>query len=77
MVDNRFEPAAATVPVGATVRWIHRGVEPHDVVSEDLKTIVSPELKTGQTFEATFTQPGTIPYVCTVHPGMTGTLTVG
>ena len=76
MVDNRFEPAAVTVPLGATVRWTHRGVEEHDAVSEDFKTFESPPMKTGEVFEATLSQPGVIRYVCTYHDGMTGTLTV-
>lgn len=30
----------------------------------------------GGTFEVTFDEPGTVEYVCTIHPGMAGTITV-
>ena len=76
VVDNRFEPVTVEVPVGALVRWTNNGREDHDVVSLDFKTFESPLLKPGQTFEFTATQAGQIPYVCTLHDGMTGTLTV-
>jgi plastocyanin len=46
------------------------------VTSEDLKTITSPVIKPGQTFEIALTQPGSIPYVCSLHVGMTATLVV-
>ena len=76
VVDNRFEPVTLEVPVGSTVRWTNNGREDHDVVASDLKAFESPLLKPGQTFEVTFSQAAQIPYVCTLHDGMTGMLTV-
>jgi hypothetical protein len=34
-------------------------------------------LTQGQTFSFTFTQAGTFPYFCEVHPNMTATIAVG
>ena len=75
-LDNRFEPAYTEVPRGTTVRWINRGQDDHDVTSQDFRTISSPVIKAGQSFEITLTQPGSIPYVCSLHVGMTATLVV-
>ena len=75
-VDNRFEPVSLEVPVGTTVRWTNNGREDHDVVSSDFKTFESPVLKPGQTFEFTAAQAGQVPYVCTLHEGMTAMLVV-
>jgi len=76
VVDNGYEPLSIEVPVGATVRWINRGKDDDDVNSEDLKTVISPVLKPGQSFEMTFAQPATLPYLCSFHDGMSGTLVV-
>ena len=76
VVDNRFEPVTLEVPEGTTVRWTNNGRDDHDVVSLDFRTFESPLLKAGQTFEFTAAQPGQVPYVCTLHDGMTATLVV-
>ena len=51
-----------------------RGV-PHTVVAND-KTFKSKVLDTGEKFTFTATKPGTYPYLWSIHPKMTGTLTV-
>lgn len=76
VVDNRFEPPHSEVAAGTTIRWTNNGTDDHDVVALDLKSFESPVLKPGQTFEATFAQAATIPYVCTLHDGMTASLVV-
>ena len=76
VVDNRFEPPNVEVPTGTLVRWTNNGTDDHDVICEDLKTIESPLLKSGMVFEATFTQPGTIAYFCSLHVGMNASLLV-
>jgi plastocyanin len=76
VLDNRFEPPYVEVRAGTLVRWSNRGTDDHDVVAEDLKAFESPLLKPGQTFELTLTTPGAIPYLCTLHDNMTGTIVV-
>ncbi|WP_205624178.1 plastocyanin/azurin family copper-binding protein [Amycolatopsis vancoresmycina] len=36
----------------------------------------SPTLQTGQSYQYTFSTPGTFEYLCTIHPFMTATVTV-
>jgi plastocyanin len=75
-IDNfSFGPAAITVAVGTTVTWTNRDDIPHTVVSND-KIFKSRVLDTDEKFSYTFTNPGTYPYFCSVHPKMTGKVIV-
>ena len=72
--DNRFTPAAIQVPAGTTVTWTFKdGLVPHDVVADGF-TSGDPRRK--GSFAHTFDRPGTYPYRCTVHDGMTGRVVV-
>jgi plastocyanin len=73
IVDFAFEPAAITVPLGATVTWTNAGVAPHTVAGGfgDSGTLAS-----GQAFSHTFTEAGVFDYVCQFHPQMTGQVVV-
>lgn len=75
MVDIKFDPKEATASVGQQVCWVNEDTIEHNAVA-DGGEFKSELFGKGQTFTATLDTPGTIPYVCTVHPGMTGTLTV-
>jgi amicyanin len=76
-IDNfSFGPSTLTVPVGAIVTWTNQDDVPHNVVSTDGKTLKSPVLDTDQRFSYTFTQTGTYPYYCAIHPKMTGKVIV-
>jgi plastocyanin len=75
-VDNfSFGPATLTVAVGTTVTWTNRDNIPHVVVSTD-SVFKSKVLDTGEKFSYTFTKPGTFPYLCSIHPKMTGKVVV-
>ena len=72
--DNHFAPAAIQVPAGTEVTWrFEDGFVPHDVTGDGFAS-GDPQRK--GTFAHTFTQPGTYPYHCTVHDGMTGRVVV-
>ena len=72
--DNRFTPAAIQVPAGTEVTWTFKdGFVPHDVAADDF---TSGEPRRKGTFTHTFDRPGTYPYRCTVHDGMTGRVVV-
>jgi plastocyanin len=72
--DNRFTPAAIQVPAGTTVTWTFKdGFVPHDVVADGF---TSGEPRRKGSFTHTFDHPGTYPYRCTVHDGMTGRVVV-
>ncbi len=75
IVDNAFTPASKTVSTGSTVVWTNTGVVPHTVTSSS-GGFDSGFLFTGDTYRRTFSNPGTYDYVCTIHPGMSGTITV-
>ena len=77
-IDNfSFGPAALTVPIGTTVTWVNRDDIPHTVVStDDPKTFKSKVLDTDEKFSFTFSKAGTYPYFCSIHPKMTGKVTV-
>ena len=73
MKDIKFDPADATAKVGQKVVWTNDDSAPHNVVGGPIK---SSDFGQGETFEFTPEEAGTIDYVCTLHPGMEGTLTV-
>jgi plastocyanin len=72
--DNRFTPAAIQVPAGTEVTWrFQDGFVPHDVRADGFSS-GDPQRK--GTFTHTFDRPGTYPYRCTIHDGMTGRVVV-
>ncbi len=70
--DNLFDPESAEISVGDTVTWEWVGNEPHNVNADDFKSDIQQE----GTFEHTFDEAGSFDYVCTIHPGMAGTVEV-
>jgi plastocyanin len=74
-IDNfTFAPAQLTVKVGTTVTWKNRDDIPHLVVSAG--KFRSKALDTDDSFSFTFASPGDYKYFCSLHPHMTGTITV-
>jgi plastocyanin len=76
MKDFQFEPKNATVKVGQTVKWTNQDSAPHDATDKDSGQFKSDQFGKGGSYEFTAKKAGTINYVCTLHPGMEGTLTV-
>jgi plastocyanin len=70
-----FLPQRITVKPGTTVTWTNDDDAPHTIASS-AKVFKSRPLDTGDKFSFTFTTPGTYAYFCSVHPQMTGTVTV-
>jgi plastocyanin len=75
MRDIKFNPETATVKAGRKVCWTNDDDVQHDAAA-DGGQFKSQLFGQGQTFTTTVSKPGTISYVCTVHPGMTGKLVV-
>ena len=77
-IDNySFSPGSLTVPAGTTVTWTNRDGEVHTVVADDsAPSFKSAGLDTDDSFSFTFNKPGTYAYHCSLHPHMTGTITV-
>jgi plastocyanin len=76
MVDIKFDPQEATAGVGQEICWVNEDTIDHNAVAESGADFESELFGEGETFTATVDSPGTVEYVCTIHPGMTGTITV-
>jgi len=73
--DLLFDPANITVDVGTVVRWTNNDIMPHTATSSG-GFWDSGILGTGENFSYLFLDPGDFAYFCTVHPSMTGNVTV-
>jgi plastocyanin len=72
----QYAPRRLTVHVGQRITWVNEDAVQHDVQSTSGERIASPLFGKGKSFSFTPTQAGTIAYVCSVHPGMDGTIVV-
>lgn len=64
-----------TVSVGETVEVTNTDAIPHTWTSET-GVFNSGSLGQGDSFSFTFEEAGTYPFICSIHPSMTGTVTV-
>jgi plastocyanin len=80
LTTDAFSPNPIQVSVGTTVTWTNNDAQPHTVVSGENVTpsglFTSPIMAPQATFEYTFTEAGEVPYFCTLHPNMVGTVSV-
>ncbi|MFL5617560.1 MAG: plastocyanin/azurin family copper-binding protein [Gemmatimonadaceae bacterium] len=76
--NGSMNPAVDTIAAGSTMTWTWTGALPHGVRSVGTPSFTSSETHTGSgTYVATFTNPGTYRYDCSVHgQAMTGTIVV-
>jgi plastocyanin len=75
-IDNfSFGPSDLMVPAGTTVTWTNHDDIPHTVVSTE-GAFKSKVLDTDEKFSFTFSKAGIYPYFCSIHPKMTGKVTV-
>ncbi len=64
-----FFPSVLTVKTGTTVKWINSMVDQLDhTVNANDNTFFSRALKPGDSFEHTFSAPGSYMYFCALHP---------
>ncbi len=71
--DFLFSPSSITVSPGTTVTWTNMDSSPHTVTGTGFDSSV---LSTGESYSHRFDQPGSFPYICTIHPSMQGTVIV-
>jgi plastocyanin len=73
--DFKFSPATITVHVGDTITWTNNGPTAHTATASN-GSFDTGVLKKGESGSHTFTQAGTIAYICSIHPFMHGTVVV-
>jgi plastocyanin len=76
MKNSTFSPALMTLTAGKPVAWINDDSLVHRVTADD-GSFDSGDMQPGATFSRTFSMPGTFPYHCKYHKGMTGTVITG
>ena len=76
MKDLRFHPARMSVRVGRTVTWRNDESVDHNVTATKGARFHSRAFGAGGTDRFTPARAGVVDYVCTLHPGMEGTLRV-
>lgn len=76
MKNNTFIPEKVTGKVGQTVKWKNDDSYPHNVVATKGENFQSNTFSGGGTYTYKLDKPGKIDYVCTIHSGMVGTITV-
>lgn len=76
MQDTAFSPKTTTVKVGETVKWTNDDPFDHNVTATKGGDFHSSDFGQGGTYTYKAAKAGTISYVCTLHPGMDGTLKV-
>jgi plastocyanin len=76
MKDIKFNPGTVTIKAGGKVTWTNDDSVGHDVTADDFESGSPGGIDGGSTFSHTFKKAGTYNYVCSVHPGMKGTVKV-
>jgi plastocyanin len=76
MRDIKFVPDEATAKVGQTICWPNEDEIQHNAVAEEGADFKSELYGKGEVFSAAVQEAGTVSYVCTIHPGMDGTIEV-
>jgi plastocyanin len=76
MANIAFDPKDVTVKVGQKITWTNDDSTDHNVTADSGADFKSKDFGKGATFDFTADKAGTIKYACTIHPGMTATITV-
>ena len=71
---TNYSPRTVTLQVGGSVVWTNRDSEKHTTVSDT--GLWSSDIGPGADFTRTFPTAGKFDFHCSLHPGMTGTITV-
>jgi plastocyanin len=74
MTDTSFLPTNLNVSAGTEVTWVNTSAIAHTVTSNT--GLFDELLGVNESYSYTFSEAGTYSYVCTLHPGMAGTITV-
>lgn len=73
---NTFTPGDQTIAIGGTVTWTF-GARPHNVIFNAVTGApANVPTTTNASVSRTFPTAGTFPYLCNLHAGMSGTISV-
>jgi plastocyanin len=75
ILNFAFDPAELEIEAGTTVTWTNDDSVPHTATADD-GAFDTGILRTGESASHRFDTRGTFPYICALHPSMTGTITV-
>lgn len=78
VTNNVFNGGTMTIKAGCQVKWTVAGGTSHNSRSTSpwVGLWSSANMNSGASFTYTFASTGTFPYRCSLHSGMTGTITV-
>jgi hypothetical protein len=77
MVSACFTPTLLHTDVGDTITFTNRDVMEHNVAPAGWGWGHVEPLRQGESFTASFDEPGIYSYACSLHTGMTGAVVVG
>jgi plastocyanin len=72
-----FTPTVLYARPGDTVTWTNLDSVPHNVGGANLAWGSFEQLRRDRSISYSFSEPGVYSYVCSLHPGMMGTVVVG
>ncbi len=75
IVDFAYDPDPVTIEEGGKVIWINEDSAPHTATAED-GSFDTGTLEEGKLKSESFKEAGSYPYICSIHPDMTGTVEV-
>ncbi len=70
-----FAPASVTIKVGETVTWTNEDTAGHTASTDD-GSCRTATIQKGEAASIRFDAPGEYPYICSIHPRMTGSVVV-
>lgn len=73
--DFAYSPNPLTIAVGDSVKFVNDDDVAHTATAGD-GSFDSKEIDNGKSWTYTFSTAGTYPYICSVHPSMTGKIIV-
>lgn len=72
----RFIPVISTMAAGGEVTWKSQSPVEHNLVATTTNWQLNQPLPAGARFTTTIAQPGAYGFKCTIHEGMSGSITV-
>ncbi len=71
-----FSPSQISVAAGDRITWTNSDAQAHTATADDSSWDAGVVAGSGGTASVTFSTAGVFPYHCSIHPEMTGTVTV-